>query len=190
MPHSFTDIQIIEGLLSRDTTLCNQIAVFLYSDNNKSISHFVLNNSGSLQDAEDLFQDSIITFMNQVWQKKYQLQDDTKLSTYFFAIAKNNWLKKLERDGKKYNWDLQFLKNQSEIISNDSAIEIMIEKEEIESSWTIFNQLGELCKKVLTAYYFEEKTMEEIALTFGFTNAQTAKTRKFRCMQDLRNLLG
>lgn len=190
MPHSFTDIQIIEGLLSRDTALCNKIAEFLYSENNKSISHYVLNNSGTLQDAEDLFQDSIITLIHQVWQEKYHLQDDTKLSTYFFSVAKKNWLKKLEREGKKYNWELQFSKNQSEIISNNSAIEIMIEKEEIESSWAIFNQLGDLCKKVLTAYYFEEKTMEEIALKFGFTNAQAAKTRKFRCMQELHNLLG
>lgn len=190
MPHHFTDIQIIEGLLSRDTTLCNHIAEFIYSENNKSISHYVLNNNGTLQDAEDLFQDSIIAFINQVWHEKYQLQDETRISTYFFAISKNNWLKKLEREGKKYNWELQFSKNQSETISKDSAIDILIEKEEIKSSWEIFNQLGELCKKVLTAYYFEEKTMEEIALVFGFTNAQAAKTRKFRCMQELRNLLG
>ncbi len=188
MLQSFTDKEIIVGLLSRDMSVCNRIAAFLYNQNHKIINQYVINNHGSIEDAEDLFQEIIVVFINQVWEEKFQLKEDTKISTYIYAIAKKNWLKKIEREGKKLNWEFQFAINQAEIV-DESPIDMLIEDEELRSSWYIFDKLGNICKAILTAYYRDKKTMEEIAVELGFPNVQVVKTRKFRCMQELGNLL-
>ena len=53
----------------------------------------------------------------------------------------------------------------------------------------IFDLLNEGCKKVLLAFYFEGKTMDEIASYSNLGSAQAAKTKKLRCMKRLTNLI-
>ncbi|MFM8832834.1 MAG: RNA polymerase sigma factor, partial [Cytophagales bacterium] len=50
-------------------------------------------------------------------------------------------------------------------------------------------QLGETCRKVLTYYYFDEMSMQEIADKLGFANTDTAKTKKYKCKQKLDELV-
>ena len=38
---------------------------------------------------------------------------------------------------------------------------------------------------MLKAFYYEGKTMDEIAANFGLGSAQAAKTKKLRCMKSL-----
>ncbi|MBA4850563.1 hypothetical protein [Emticicia sp. BO119] len=71
MTLEFTDKEIIEGLLSRDKKICNRIAEQLYKQNHKTITHLVLRNSGVIEDAEDLFQEVLLSFFNQVWSDKF-----------------------------------------------------------------------------------------------------------------------
>ena len=53
----------------------------------------------------------------------------------------------------------------------------------------IFDLLNEGCKRVLLAFYFEGKTMDEIASHANLGSAQAAKTKKLRCMKRLTNLI-
>lgn len=46
-------------------------------------------------------------------------------------------------------------------------------------------ELGETCKKVLSYYYFEGRSMKEIAELLNFANADTAKTKKYKCKKEL-----
>jgi DNA-directed RNA polymerase specialized sigma24 family protein len=51
------------------------------------------------------------------------------------------------------------------------------------------DQLGDTCKKVLTYYYFEEMSMQDIAEKLGFANTDTAKTKKYKCKKKLDELV-
>ena len=49
-------------------------------------------------------------------------------------------------------------------------------------------KVGEPCKSLLEAYYIQKKHMIEIAADFGYTNADNAKTQKYKCLVRLKKL--
>jgi hypothetical protein len=50
------------------------------------------------------------------------------------------------------------------------------------------NGLGEPCKSLLQAFYMDKKNMQDIAASFGYTNAENAKNQKYKCMVRLKKL--
>ena len=49
-------------------------------------------------------------------------------------------------------------------------------------------RIGEPCKSLLEAFYVHQKSMVEIASFFGYTNADNAKTQKYKCLMRLKKL--
>jgi len=49
-------------------------------------------------------------------------------------------------------------------------------------------QLGEPCRSLLKAFYHHDKSMQQIAAEFGYTNPDNAKTQKYKCLSRLRKL--
>jgi len=49
-------------------------------------------------------------------------------------------------------------------------------------------KMGEPCKSLLDAYYLQKKSMQEIAAEFGYTNADNAKTQKYKCLVRLKKI--
>ncbi|MCF8346319.1 MAG: sigma-70 family RNA polymerase sigma factor [Bacteroidales bacterium] len=92
---NFSDEDIIHGLRKRD----NHVILFIYEKNFGRINAMVINNNGSEDDAEDLFQETLIIVF-----KRLRENDDFELSstfdTYIYSIARLIWLKKL-RDSRK-----------------------------------------------------------------------------------------
>ena len=50
------------------------------------------------------------------------------------------------------------------------------------------NSIGEPCKSLLEAFYMQKKGMQEIAADFGYTNADNAKTQKYKCLMRLKKI--
>ena len=48
--------------------------------------------------------------------------------------------------------------------------------------------LGEPCKSLLEAYYLQKQNMQEIAVNFGYTNAENAKNQKYKCLMRLKKI--
>jgi DNA-directed RNA polymerase specialized sigma subunit len=48
--------------------------------------------------------------------------------------------------------------------------------------------LGEPCKSLLEAYYLQKRNMQEIAESFGYTNADNAKNQKYKCLMRLKKI--
>ena len=53
---------------------------------------------------------------------------------------------------------------------------------------TAMSKIGEPCKSLLEAYYIQKKQMQQIADEFGYTNADNAKTQKYKCLVRLKKL--
>jgi DNA-directed RNA polymerase specialized sigma24 family protein len=49
-------------------------------------------------------------------------------------------------------------------------------------------QLGEPCKTIIEDFYIYNKSMQDICEKFGYTNADNAKTQKYKCLQRLKKL--
>jgi DNA-directed RNA polymerase specialized sigma subunit len=48
--------------------------------------------------------------------------------------------------------------------------------------------LGEPCKSLLESYYLQKRNMTEIAMEFGYTNADNAKNQKYKCLIRLKKI--
>jgi RNA polymerase sigma factor (sigma-70 family) len=149
---------------------------YLYKKNYKMMTKMVINNSGSEDEAKDIYQDALIVF----WQKAVSgnLVLSSKISTFIYSICQNLWRKELERKSKLSSEE----KDSPEINDIDR-------RERIEIINTSISNLGETCRKILTYYYFDNLSMNDIAEKLGFANADTAKTKKYKCKKELDELI-
>jgi RNA polymerase sigma factor (sigma-70 family) len=149
---------------------------YLYKKNYKMMTKIVINNNGTEDEAKDVFQEALIVF----WQKAMSgnLVLSSKISTFLYSICQNLWRKELERKGKTSREE----KDVAEFVNEDRGERIRIIHE-------CLDKLGETCRKILTYYYFENLSMNDIAAVMGFANSDTAKTKKYKCKKELDDLI-
>ena len=149
---------------------------FIYKKYYRMMTKLVTTNSGTEDEARDVYQDALVVF----WQKARSgnLVLTSKMSTYIYSVCQNLWRKELDRKKRLSSEE----KDLSESMDLDGP-----ERERIIAS--CLDQLGETCRKVLMYYYFDEMSMQEIADKLGFANTDTAKTKKYKCKQKLDELV-
>jgi len=148
----------------------------VYKKYYRMMTKLVITNSGTEDEARDVYQDALVVF----WQKARSgnLVLTSKMSTYIYSICQNLWRKELDRKKRLSNEE------------RDSPDSIDMDKPEREKIIAqCMEQLGETCRKVLMYYYFDEMSMQEIADKLGFANTDTAKTKKYKCKQKLDELV-
>ncbi|MBS1743328.1 MAG: sigma-70 family RNA polymerase sigma factor [Bacteroidetes bacterium] len=147
------------------------------------IQSMVLNNSGSTDDAADIFQETMIVLFEKSKSPDFEL--NCHLKTYIYSVSRRLWLKKLQQ--------MQRFTRQPEDLEQTVPVEEEIEMHEKRQSdfsmmETAMSKIGEPCKSLLEAYYIQKKQMQQIAADFGYTNADNAKTQKYKCLVRLKKL--
>ena len=140
------------------------------------MTKMVITNSGTEEEARDIYQDALIVF----WQKATsgKLVMTSKISTYIYSICQNLWRKELDRKKRLSNEE----KDIAVVLDTDTE-----ERNRIVAK--CIDQLGDTCKKVLMYYYFDEMSMQDIADKLGFANTDNAKTKKYKCKKKLDDLV-
>lgn len=171
--------QLLEGLALNDRAVIEAI----YRDNYPMVQSFVLNNSGNGDEARDIFQEAMIVLFEKAKSGSFEL--NCLLKTYIYSVCRRLWLKRLQQLQRYGN----LVENVEEMVAVDEDLElhekhnadfILMEK--------AMNKIGEPCKSLLDAYYIQKKNMQEIAADFGYTNADNAKTQKYKCLLRLKKL--
>ncbi len=176
----FTDNDFMVGLLNGN----NDVLSALYKKYYNLVLKFILYNSGTSAAAQDVYQETIIVLFESVKKPGFELK--CQLQTYIFSIAKRLWLKELKKNGKT------FLFKESEennLVDVSEDLKEFDEKEaEIEKMNNSLIDLGEPCSELIKDFYINKLSMEEIAEKFGYTNADNAKTQKYKCLQRLKKI--
>lgn len=176
----FTDNDFMVGLLNGN----NDVLSALYKKYYNLVLKFILYNSGTSAAAQDVYQETIIVLYESVKKPGFELK--CQLQTYIFSIAKRLWLKELKKNGKT------FLFKESEennLVDVSEDLKEFDEKEaEIEKMNNSLIDLGEPCSELIKDFYINKLSMEEIAEKFGYTNADNAKTQKYKCLQRLKKI--
>jgi len=164
--------EIFERICSGDESALD----LLYKKYYRMMVKLVMTNSGTEQEAKDIYQDALIVF----WQKAVSgnLVLTSKMSTYLYSICLNLWRKELDRKSRHSREE----KDSPHYQDHESEERIKIINKCV-------NELGETCKKVLTYYYFDGMSMAEIAERIGFANTNTAKTKKYKCKKKLDEIV-
>lgn len=184
----YNDREIVEALLTRDPREVNEATRQLYHQHHKMITHFVSTRGGSKLDAEDLFQDVVISFLHNVWSENFELRPSVKLSTYLVEIAKKQWLKKIRSRGNSGNREQAYLKDYTSLTPDDpDPLQTLITEEEDRWSLKIFQKLSADAQLLLKAFYLDKLSLKEIAAKLNYISDNAVKMQKHRIMRDLNN---
>lgn len=177
----YTDTELLTGLAAGN----REAVAAIYKLYHAVLTKWILSRGGLEADAEDVFQEALVVLFEKATSTEFCLT--CKLSTYLFAICKRLWFKKMERSSVYYR--LAEEDEDGGPGTYDDDLQLYLEKEEqYEQLAKAMTQLGEPCSALLKAFYEEKKNMQEIAEAFQYTNAENAKTQKYKCLTRLRKI--
>ncbi len=173
------DKDLLEGLKLQDKICIEKI----YRQNFQMVQSLILNNRGSSDDAADIFQETMIVLYEKSINPNFELS--CQLKTYIYSVARRLWLKKLQQQ--------QRIGLQTDDFEQVIPVEDDLEyHQKQQDSFSIMEKamakIGEPCKSLLEAFYINKKQMQEIAQEFKYTNADNAKTQKYKCLVRLKKL--
>lgn len=174
------ELILLKGLARNDKKSVEEI----YKHNYNLIQALIVNNSGTTDDAKDIFQEAMVVLYEKARSGSFEL--NCQLRTYLYSVSKRLWLKRLQQSDRFVN-DLG-----DDGMANISVEDDMREHDEKDAEYEMMhesiNRLGEPCKSLLEAFYFQKKSMQDIADGFGYTNSENAKTQKYKCLMRLKKI--
>ena len=175
----YTDSKILADLKNPHESVNNDAIRYLYRQFYPMALKFVKQNKGNAEDANDVFQESLIAFYENVKGNKFR--GDSTIKTYLYSTIRNNWFTKLKKTKTQIDID--------KVISSIEDTNRNSETELINILAKLLEKLGSSCKKILTYYYYENFSMKDIKEKMDFSTEQSAKTQKYKCMQKLLKIL-
>jgi len=175
----FSDKQFIQRIQENDKTVLGEI----YIKYEKQVFNYIKTHGGDDFDAEDMLQESIIVFWQNVNNGKFNLS--SKLGTYIVAVAKNKWRSQLRKRNKLSNADI----SENIIDAEENPLEFVLSEENKNIIQSAFDLIQPICKQLLMLYYFEERSLEEITNILKFSNTNVTKSKKYQCKKSLESVL-
>lgn len=174
------DTELLEGLRQGE----NNVVSYIYKSSFPSVLHLILTNSGTEDEAKDVFQEAVMVLYDKVLRDDFTLR--SKISTFLYAVCRRLWLKQLRK--RDYTVDI-VERDRFELIEVEDDLINHREKEiEFNKMHKAMSLLGEPCKTILNEFYLNNKSMKDICDLMGYTNTDNAKTQKYKCLQRLKKL--
>lgn len=176
--------QFIEAIKVNDIVALKH----LYKINYPKVEVFVLKNNGTKEHAKDIFQDAFLALWKNVKQDKFVPQNESSINGYLYTIAKHKWMDYLRSKDYKKTVVYSALTDTAALDDDLSkTTDDNINDERLQNVMHAFKGLGAPCKDLLMKFYFEKKSMKDIAEELQLDAAST-RNKKYRCMQKLREL--
>ena len=170
---------LLQGLARNDKKAVEMI----YKENYSTVQSLIINNNGTADDAKDIFQEAMIVLYEKARSGNFELS--CQIKTYVYSVSRRLWLKRLQQ-ANRYSGEMG---NAEMLVQVEDDIEGHARRDaEFEMMAKAINNLGEPCKSLLEAFYLQKKNMQEIAINFGYTNAENAKTQKYKCLMRLKKI--
>lgn len=178
--YCYSDESIIEGVKSKK----EESIRILYKEFFPMVLDHIRQHNGTYEDAEDVFQDSLMVLYMQVTSKN-KMHFECALRTYFFAICRNIWKQRYERKKRLVLEDPTVVheRNYQYNLKEHDCMEDTLERQRLFHMH--FLSLAEDCQKLLLLY-FNKVSLRQIAAIMGFKGESYAKTRKYMCKNMLR----
>ncbi|WP_375562254.1 RNA polymerase sigma factor [Bernardetia sp. OM2101] len=161
------------------------------------VENYVCKNKGTKEDAQDIFQETLIVFLEKLKKEDFYLT--ASLKTYIIAISKNLWLNILRKNKKNTVYSIANSDDSEEgndfnqtvietILSEEFDTELENEKPLLEKFDDYFSRLTSHCQNLLSILVEEEKTTEEIQKEFGYTTRHNLHNQKYKCVKQLKKV--
>jgi RNA polymerase sigma factor (sigma-70 family) len=175
----FSDTELLEAINEKD--LLEQAILQLYQDHLEAAKAFIMSKGGTKQDADDIFQETIVSFIDCVQKKKFR--QESGIRTFLISISKNLWyneIRKRERAGRR---EIIFEMDRDQ--PETAVIETIQYREMKKELNQLLQDLGESCRKILELFYYENLSMKEIVAHLHYENEQVVRNKKYKCLNQL-----
>jgi RNA polymerase sigma factor (sigma-70 family) len=170
---------LLQGLARNDSKSVEAI----YRENYNMVQALIINNNGSADEAKDIFQEAMIVLYEKVRSGSFEL--NCQIKTYVYSVSRRLWLKRLQQLNR-YSPPVEGM---DPTVPVDDEIDAHDQRnQEFEMMNKAITSLGEPCKSLLEAYYLQKRNMQDIASSFGYTNADNAKNQKYKCLIRLKKI--
>jgi RNA polymerase sigma factor (sigma-70 family) len=166
---------LIKGLFTKQ----NEWVEILYNKARPIIIRYALNNDSSVDEAEDLVQNTVIIVYEQILLGKLVLT--SSLTTYIYGIAKNLWLKELRKKRRLVMRPPNETDFESE--NHDDLTEIRLNQLQ-----KAIEELDVKCQEILKSRYWHKKKFDEMSQIYNTTVA-SLKMKSSRCHESLQLII-
>ena len=182
-----TDSQLLFGILQNDERAWKHIYQEMRYGFTSILAQSLSNSKVSNEDIEDIFQESLIILMQKAKGGCITIAREGSIFSYLVQIGKFtacNLLRK--KRGTTSNEAVTILNN-----SHNEETELSVdEKQQTQDDFLdkALDLLPAECKALLKYFYWERKPMDDIANILGMRNADSAKTKKSKCMNKFKDI--
>lgn len=193
---TYSDVAYVEGVFRHDPVMERALHYYCkrYFDENYKGVFFVGN-----EYKDEIFQESFITLWEKIMNKKVYVEDGElkgkngdmfsgKLTTFFMSIARLKYLElarenmhryiDVEEERRRREQEAELFKTLLYDNDDETMLEIIAD---------CISKMSRQCNQILTMFYYEEKTLDDIMIELRtFESKNALKTRKYKCMEELR----
>ena len=146
------------------------------------VKKFIVQNSGSIEDAEDIFQKALLQVAVRYKKEAFEIKID--FDAYLFGVCKNLWRRELKLKKNRVTNDPVI-----ELVSEDKHQAIaLVEQKRHELFVEKLHLISENCKLILTLH-FAKVSCAEIAEEHGYSSEIVVRQRVFKCKKQLIDLI-
>lgn len=156
--------------------LDESLYVDLYDDVFPVVASIVSRQGGSYPEAEDVFQDALIAFIDM--NGRIAVDDPKK---YIVGIAKHLWMRRSKKGSRFLALDEY---ERSLTLPDDIASEI-----QPSALLRFLQRAGLKCMNLLRDFYLTGQTVAELATAHGFSTAHSASVQKNKCLEKVRTIV-
>jgi RNA polymerase sigma factor (sigma-70 family) len=169
-----TDAALLSGLLQKEEKAIYEV----YQQYFPPVEKYILMNSGNAQDAEDIFQDTVMVLLSYIAKEGFTLTCTIK--TLLFAIARRLWLKQLRN--RSINETLTELElEQQDFVTQWEEVERSERK--YDSIPQVLSRISVHCSGLLKQLFLTGKIPEH------YKNDHSMRNQKYKCLEQARKMM-
>ena len=180
---ALSDKELIETL--KKEHISDLAIKYLYKNYYYGLSNYIKLNQGSEQDAEDIFQEVIVSFIEIVKGDKFR--GESSIKTFLYSLSRYAWLNELKKRNKVLQREEKYEGGKEQEAKDVSHF--LVEREAKGQVMAMIEKLGDVCKRILVAYYYNDLSMKEILPLVEFQNEQVLRNKKYKCLKNLEQML-
>lgn len=177
----FSDTAIVEGLKLNSDYIIKHV----YKEFFPTIKYLIKKNTGNEEDAEDIFQESLMIVLKNIQRDDFMLS--CSFLTYLYSISRNLWMQRLK--SKKKGVDSFEILEKFINIGESSTIDMAeVEQLRYKIYREHFETLEKDCQQILLLS-LQRYSSKDIADTMGYSSENYAKTKKYNCKERLKKAI-
>ena len=182
-----TDSQLLIGIMQNDEKSWKHICRNMKQGfSSILVQTFPFSNLAN-EDIEDIFQESLIVLMQKVKSGGIMISREGALFSYLVQIGKLTACNLVRKRKDIISDDVVTISDNLHKECEDMSVD---EKQQSQDEFLdrVFDSLPSDCKTLLKYFYWGRKPMNQIASVLGMRNADSAKTKKNKCMNKFKDI--